>query len=50
VAHLGNFHTQPVTAGESWITVGEVIPATYRGDLLMARVKWAKPNKLAAPK
>ncbi len=50
VAHLGNFHTQAVSADESWITVGEVIPATYRGDLLMARVKWAKPNKLAAPK
>jgi hypothetical protein len=49
VAHLGNFHTQAVTADESWVTVGEVIPATWRGDLLLARVRWAKPNA-AAPR
>lgn len=47
VAHLGNFHTQAVTAEESWITVGEVIPANWKGDLLLARVMWAKTNKLA---
>ena len=47
VAHLGNFHTQAVTADESWVTVGEVIPATWRGDLLLARVRWAKPNAFA---
>ena len=47
VAHLGNFHTQMVSPDESWITVGEVIPATFRGDLILARVKWTEPNKLA---
>lgn len=47
VAHLGNFHTQAVTPAESWITVGEMIPANYKGDLLLARVAWAKPNTLA---
>jgi hypothetical protein len=47
VAHLGNFHTQAVTADESWVTVGEVIPTTWRGDLLLARVRWAKPNAFA---
>jgi hypothetical protein len=47
VAHLGNFHTQVVTAGESWVTVGEVIPGSWRGDLLLARVWWATPNALA---
>jgi hypothetical protein len=47
VAHLGNFHTQAVTADESWVTVGEVIPATWRGDLLLARVRWAVPNAYA---
>jgi hypothetical protein len=50
VAQLGNFHTQIVTADESWVTVGEVIATNYRGDLLLARVKWAEPNALANPK
>lgn len=47
VAHLGNFHTQAVTADESWVTVGEVIPANWKGDLLLARIRWAEPNALA---
>lgn len=47
VAHLGNFHTQMVTPDESWVTVGEVIPSDWRGDLILARVKWAEPNQLA---
>jgi hypothetical protein len=47
VAHLGNFHTMMVTADESWVTVGEVIPANFRGDLLLARVRWNAPNRLA---
>ncbi len=44
VAHLGNFHTNPASPGESWVTVGEVIPASFRGDLLLARVRWSRPN------
>jgi hypothetical protein len=46
VAHYGNFHTTAVTPNESWITSGEVIPANWRGDTLLARVNWAKPNRL----
>jgi hypothetical protein len=49
VAHYGNFHTTAAAAGESWVTVGEVIPANYRGDTLLARVKWTKPNQLPLP-
>jgi hypothetical protein len=47
VAHYGNFHTTAAVPGESWVTSGEVIPANFRGDTLLARVKWAKPNLLA---
>lgn len=46
VPHLGNFHTANINAKESWITVGEVIPANFGGDLLLARVHWSQPNRL----
>lgn len=49
VAHLGNFHTTAAGPHESWVTVGEVIPKNFRGDLLLARVRWTKPNELASP-
>jgi hypothetical protein len=39
VAHLGNFHVTPVTNDEAWITVGEVLPKTWRGDVILARVR-----------
>jgi hypothetical protein len=45
VPHYGNFHVNNVNAQESWITAGEVIPANFRGDLLLARVKWRRPNR-----
>lgn len=42
VARMGNFHTNPVTGGESWVTVGETLPnGGWRGDTLLARVRWA---------
>lgn len=47
VAYSGNFH--PVNAGaeESWVTDGEMLPRRgWKGDLLLARVRWGKPNKL----
>lgn len=47
VAQLGNFHTQAVTPEESWITVGEVVTTNWRGNLLIGRVAWTKPNTLA---
>lgn len=48
VALMGNFHPVTASADESWITVGEWMPRRgARGDLLLARVRWAKPNGLA---
>lgn len=47
VAHLGNFHVEPISADESWVTVGEVIPKTWRGNVLLARIRWARPNRMA---
>jgi len=46
VAHYGNFHVTNISPQETWITCGEVIPANFRGDLLLARVKWGIPNRL----
>ncbi len=48
VALMGNFHTTPASIHESWVTVGEWQPRHgARGDLLLARVQWARPNRLA---
>ena len=46
VAHYGNFHVTNISQQETWITCGEVIPANFRGDLLIARLKWRLPNRL----
>ncbi|UCD29766.1 MAG: exo-alpha-sialidase, partial [Planctomycetota bacterium] len=47
VARMGNFHTTSAAPEESWVTVGECLPADgWRGDLLMARIRWSKPNRL----
>ena len=47
VARMGNFHVTNVTPEESWVTVGECLPANrWRGDLLLGRIHWAKPNQL----
>lgn len=47
VAYSGNFHPVNVSAGESWVTDGEIIPKRgWKGDLLLARIRWAKPNTL----
>jgi len=46
VARMGNFHTVAATPDESWVTVGECLPHDgWRGDLLMARIRWARPNR-----
>jgi hypothetical protein len=47
VAHLGNFHATMISARESLITSGTVIPANFRGAVRFGRVKWARPNGLA---
>ncbi len=47
VALMGNFHVTNVSPKESWITVGEWMPRNgYRGDVLLARIRWSKPNRL----
>ena len=47
VALMGNFDVTNVSPDESWVTVGEWMPRNgYRGDVLLARIKWSKPNRL----
>lgn len=48
VPHYGNFHTMMLNRDQSLILAGEVIPANFHGNLLMARIWWAKPNRFAA--
>ena len=49
VAYSGNFHPVNVSPEESWVTHGEMIPKRgFRGDLLLARIRWSSPNRLAA--
>lgn len=49
VAYSGNFHPVNVTPSESWVTDGEMLPKHgYRGDLLLSRIRWATPNRLAS--
>ena len=40
-----NFHTTAISPDESWVTVGEnTLAARIKGDLMIARVKWSRPN------
>lgn len=46
VALMGNFSVTNVSPEESWVTVGEWMPRNgYRGDVLLARIRWSKPNR-----
>jgi len=48
VARMGNFHTVAASPDESWVTVGETLPDDgWRGDTLLARIRWSRPNRLA---
>lgn len=48
VALMGNFDATNASRDESWVTAGEWQPKNgVRGDLLMARIRWNKPNQLA---
>ena len=50
VALMGNFNVTNVSPEESWVTVGEWMPRqNARGDLLLARIRWSRPNRLFAP-
>ncbi len=47
VALMGNFDVTNVSPDESWITVGEWLPRSgFRGDVLLARIHWSRPNRL----
>lgn len=47
VALMGNFHVTNATPDESWVTVGENLPrAGWRGNTLLARISWSRPNKI----
>ena len=49
VAYSGNFHPVNVGPDESWVTDGEMLPKRgWKGDLLLARIRWHRPNQLAA--
>ncbi len=44
----GNFHAATLNARESIVTDGQTNPARgYTGDVLLARIRWKKPNRLA---
>jgi hypothetical protein len=45
VEHLGNFHVNAASAGESLISSGTVIPSNFRGAVRIARVRWGRPNR-----
>lgn len=48
VALMGNFHVTNASPEESWVTVGEWMPRDgCKGDVLLARIRWSKPNRLA---
>lgn len=48
VALMGNFHVTNASPQESWVTVGEWMPRRgARGDLLVAKIRWSRPNRLA---
>lgn len=50
VARMGNFHTVNASPGESWVTVGETLPDDgWRGDTLMGRIRWSRPNREVKP-
>ena len=47
VALMGNFHVTAVSRWESWVTVGEWLPrAEARGDLLVGKIRWRRPNEV----
>lgn len=47
VALMGNFDVTNISRNESIVTVGEWMPrGGYRGDVLLARIRWAQNNRL----
>ncbi|MEO7651246.1 MAG: exo-alpha-sialidase, partial [Bryobacteraceae bacterium] len=46
VEHQGNFHTTAISASESLVSTGTVVPKTWRGAVRIARNRWNRPNGL----
>ncbi len=46
VEHQGNFHTTAISANESLISTGTVVPYKWTGAVRIARVRWRSPNRL----
>lgn len=50
VARIGNFHVTDASPNESWVTAGECLPANdWRGDVLLSRIRWQRPNRRVLP-
>ncbi|MBN2579747.1 MAG: exo-alpha-sialidase [Pirellulales bacterium] len=50
VPRMGNFGVVNASPDESWVVVGQCVPARkFRGDTLLARIEWNLPNRLAMP-
>ena len=47
VMRMGNFHPVTVSPTETWVTVGAWRYPKISGVLLLAKVRWAEPNRLA---
>ena len=44
---MGNFQTLNVSADESWVTDGEMLPKHgFKGDLVLGKIRWSRPNGL----
>lgn len=44
---MGNFQTLNVSANESWVTDGEMLPKHgFKGDLVQGKIRWSRPNGL----
>ncbi len=44
---MGNFQTLNVSANESWVTDGEMLPKHgFKGDLVQGKIRWSRPNEL----
>ncbi|MCF7786236.1 MAG: hypothetical protein K9N47_08935 [Prosthecobacter sp.] len=44
---MGNFQTTNISANESWVTDGEMLPKHgYKGDLVLGKIRWSRPNAL----
>lgn len=44
---MGNFQTTNISQDESWVTDGGMLPKQgFKGDLLLGRIRWSRPNTL----